>query len=457
MTPSRTDDDDEHALARPGPGRASAIQGHHAGGSQPSVPIWYGPGQPVDLLALDPAVVRRLIEQPSRIAQDIVCDGDDFQLRQMGGAAVDMILDGRAAAGIARKGFVERSKVGQGHLRQRLAPPWHELSAAAIHAMFALENSALAYQEITSVGARIKRSHHGLGADQVHNCTPTLHMLVRSLAGHDRHCPVDARPLVTGTCWDSRSNRYDRSKAERFGELGYPETLAETVGATISDHLSLRSRLGVLLTSRPELFDEDLRKRLIRSMPSLFLIGRIDCGPPSDRKRLHGMQVWPGRDQELVQVLKECGVRAVLACGPAVPGDVDPQKLEERPLRAGSANAMLGITSMYGVSQRLDSTRSLLLRTSAEAGVRQELWRLVGMDGAEDSIALAQALVERQAQCSWPARCVARWAADCGPAQLKAYQPAICSGLIDALNVANAAIVAADRREQRDRILRAAR
>jgi hypothetical protein len=420
---------------------------------------------PVSLETISEGSARRLLADAVDLAAKIERAPDAFTVSNLAGAVVNGTLDGDSASGLRVGTVCSRARVGRGHLDEQFTVEWRDLTALAVHAVYAGSRRRVFYEELRSLPERVGRRHHGLGSDQQPGCPRTRFLLVRSLSASDRHCPVSAIPLTTATRWDTTSElgRSDPASPSWSGEPHtWPQTLAEHVDTLLSDATRARRSFNTAASDpvAAVLGDAD-RRAMLATFSNRFVMPPLSCGTPSDGRRDQAEIRHPGLDREVVAVFQRRKANAILACGigdiagsPLPSGGFEPLRLDGphglAPLRITDLPhaAELGITSTWGVEHfHSPGERRIARRVTTQGGVRTEIWQLVGFD---DDLAAAVALIERQAQCSWMGHCLQRFLRDCAPGKLKAHAPRSVAGILALMILANAAIVDADRRAQVD-------
>lgn len=418
---------------------------------------------PVSLETISDSAARQLLADALDLAAKIERTPDAFTMSKLAGAIVNGTLAGDAAVGLRVGTVCSYARVGRGHLDEHFTVGWRDLAALGVHSVYAGSRRRVLYEEIRSLPERVGRRHHGLGSDHHPGCPRTRFLLVRSLSASDRHCPVSAIPLTTATRWDSTGElgRSEPARPAWSGEpLEWPQTLDEHVDSLVEDATRLRRAYNAAAAdpAAAVLGGADQRA-LLTTFSNRFVMPPLPCGTPSDARREQAEIRHPGLDPAVIAVFERRKIDAVLACGIGGAVALPMPGAGFEPLRIDGPNgpepvqithlpqaAELGITSTWGVEHfHSPADRRIARRVTTPAGVRTEIWQLVGFN---DDLPAAVALIERQAQCSWMGQCLQRFIGDCAPGKLKAHAPRSVAGLLALMILANAAIVDADRRAQ---------
>lgn len=430
---------------------------------------------PVELSRVERAEAKRLVADALVLAGGLVRDVDGFSFGKMVDVVIDSVGDGTAGGivgrGLALRGLVERAHVGRGRLRERFSGDLHVFSELAIRAIAAMADRPALYEQLSSVEVDVGRRHNGMGTDRsTHESqSSALWQFVAASGMSDRHCPVSARPLLTGTRDDHSSSRADAKRiaewTKKLGERPVPTlgeqgdgvvkahacrrpagTLGEHVYEVLAEQQRVRRLANDAVKNRPELFSPSLSKeRFGRAFAVRLLMGETPHGgqPESEHRSATGVLL-PGRDPDVVDAVATAGRMGVLFYG--TPRDRSEFAAADfEPLRVGRLPRTyeLGITVAANTRYSYSAKRRQLARVVVGNGIRVDLWQLVRFD--ERHLLSAVALIERHVQAAWTAACLRRWNQDCAPGLLKGRDPVICAGCLNLLNVANAALVAAHR------------
>jgi hypothetical protein len=453
------EDEEEHERPAPKSGPTSRLAPRQSQQDRKPEPI--GTRMPVSLETISERQALPLLAQAVELAAKLEQQADAFMVQQLAAQTIRETLSGGAAAGLRLGALCDTARIGRSHLDEHLNDEWRDLAALTVHGVFAQAGRRVLYEELRSVPERVGRRHHGLGSDQHPGCTRTRVMLVRSLSASDRHCPVAAIPLTTGTRWDATCERGQQLPASdaSSGEQRSPQTLAQHVDALLDDAQRVRRTYNTAVENRDaRLLGEKQLDALGFTFTNRFVIPPLACGAPIEPRRDQAEIRYPGQDPQVVTVLARRGANAVLACGLH-----DPQAALSahgfHPLRVNGANGPtalrvtdlpdctpLGITSPWGLEHFYDPAhRRIARRLTTHGGSRTEVWQLVRF---ENDIPAALALIERHAQCNWMGDCLRRFIRDCAPGKLKVHAPHTFAGVLALMIAANAAIVDADRRAQ---------
>ena len=405
---------------------------------------------PVFLEEVDSRVAKDTIRDVVPFAADVVGGVDAYTYRMIAERVTDHLVEGRARTGLTLSDVARCARVGYGHLVERLGPDWQKVSDLGVRTVFARSHRHALYEEILSLPVEVRPRHNGLGTDRDGRGPKALHFVLAALAAADRHCPTFARALTTGTRDDRTSDRADCSRITEWSQkLGYllPGSLADHVELILAQEREVLRAVAEAAAGSPEAFGTVSPARLGCVFPVWLLIAQLPYGPPRSRARSSADFCHAGRDEAIVEAVVAARRYGVLSCGAPQDDELRALEREFHPLQVGRLpnTYELGITRLPKLRYRWSPKRRQLAREVVGRGAQVELWRLVGID--DRRLLEAVSLIERHVQNTLPPDCLERWARDCGPGLLKARHPWKCGGFIDLMNLANAALVDAARRE----------
>lgn len=411
---------------------------------------------PIRLDDLEAGNAKLPLKRPIELAAAVVPGVDALEAEKLVGAMIDRVVArsrSGGGAGISIAELAAAAGIGQGRIGQRFnvnLQPFANLVVRAIHAQ---AGRRVFYEELSSHSSKAGRRHNGVGTEKVPKAPNSLHMLAYSLGSSDRHCPAASEPLTTGTRWDRQNPRFGAGLPD--WTRGYngriPSSFAEHLERVLRSDRRVRAKLAKVMTNRRVAFSGSLtRERLLASFSRFLVVPPIPYGRPEAPHHRHRGILFPGRDTDAVERAAVFGRHVALACGEPTPDErLEFEEGSER-LPAGPLPWMyeLGIHMNHAVEYRWSPTRHELGRYEAGRGGGLEIWRLVGYDGPKSFWRMLSS-IERWSQVSWTEGCTRRWEEDCRPGLQKAHMPASCAGVRALLEMANAAIVDALRRQAR--------
>jgi hypothetical protein len=400
--------------------------------------------QPVALTPELTADATGLLTMPIRLASKLVPQVDAELYKQLVVVVLELMLERQCEfRGIAVHQLTERAEVSRSRLDEKFGAPWQHFTDVVVRAVALETRRDTLYEELYSVPVTVRRGDNSLATDKHEGFHNSLHVLVRALASIDHHCPTLVRPLTTGTRDDRTCERADPRRIDQYQkQLGgwLPGNMAENVKSLLqAGYYELPGARG--------------RSSFDRVLSPYLLVGSLPYGPPSSSHLYSQGTLLPGRDPEIVSTVYDCRRRGVLYAGtPAAQETADGMTLgidrtfRRWPIKALPEQDRLNIIYPFGVDYLWSPVHRLLVRELRDL---TEFWRLVNF--TEELLPYAVALIERHAQHEWPAGCLSRWAAECAPGLVGARHPITRQGLVDLLNAANVAAVAAERRSRQPR------
>jgi hypothetical protein len=284
-----------------------------------------------------------------------------------------------------------------------------------------------------------------------------MHFIGDALGTADTHTTSYAIPLLIGTRDDVNATAADGGRIQRFA-AERDRSLPASWGQHLDELLAARNDLVRLLRARPELAGalspvgispDDVPRGFARTL----VVGAMPFGPPEKRTRSSADLLIPAHDVTLISALARAGGRALVFAGPPTDEggraptaeELSQRGYREVPWDAGKLGEAFGLPSMapWNVEYRFCRREQMLLRIEAGAGAWMGSWRLIHFQESELPDAIA--LVERSLE-DWLAHCLDRAYIDCAPGKLKADDLRSQNAWRGILRVADAALIAADRR-----------
>ena len=412
---------------------------------------------PVTLADVDPEVAKERLDSPLILASSLYPEEDAKRVGLLAAAAIDRICS-RAAA--KHDDAISISELGAlagigGSAEDLLAPPLPEFAQLVVRGTFAQAASRVFYEQLESHPASTGRRHHGEGTEKVPGIARNqLRLLQHSLAGSGKHCPIGSRPLNLETRWARSCERFGTDfpawAVDRVDS--FPDHFSEHVRAALADDRGVRKRvLEGLRSGQVALAGSITEERLMAAISQHLLIGPTPFGTSLKPHRSHHDTFRPGRDADTIDEAISSGRSVALACGQLSTEERLAFEEDAKILPVGQLPSIyeLGIDRIPSVQYLWSPSRHELARYSAGEGARIDCWRLVGV---EKPIRFWRTVstVERYAQVTWTSDCTDRYEVECLPGKLQPHLPEQCAGLRALLDMANAGIVDAIRRPERD-------
>jgi len=405
--------------------------------------------RPVDLArtALDEATKK--LRQALAITTRCVNVVDASSVERLSVAVTAAIYRGEASRGLRLTALLDEAGISAGHVRDRhFTPALSELADLTIR-MTAINagSRAVRCESLYVTWARTGRDRNSLATDHIRNVTPGIRFSGIAISCDDRHLQTAEIPFVTGTRHDHASSRADRRAIGRLTrEMGRPpnsspaEHFAELLELQRCARARLRTaRLDGLLAPLENLGFSDL-----------VVAGPMPCGP-APKRSLHGAETyWPGRDQDLIEVLHRAGKRGVAHMGRRLVRarkESSPAELSELGFEPWQATYSLDDRKFandteWRVSWHWNKELECLARVHGDGTtVRIDEWRVVALSGEVD---VAIALIRRQEQ-RWMHDFMEQNMRDTAPGLIKASSYRSNAALRDLLRVGFAGLVDAER------------
>jgi hypothetical protein len=402
--------------------------------------------RPVDLdcAALDDATTK--LRDVLAVTTRWVAGVDRDSIEQLAVAVATAIHRGEAARGVGLTSLLQDAGVALGHARDRhFTPTLGELADLTVR-MTAVGVGARSVrcEHLYVAWARTGRDRNSLATDRVRHVTPGIRLAGIAISCDDRHLATLEIPFVTGTRHDHASARADREAIERLtAELGRlpnsspAEHFEELLDLQRSARARIRQEGAVALLDKLGFSD-------------LVIAGSMPCGPAPKRSLAGAKVYWPGRDAELLGVLRRAGKRGVAHLGRRLmraPNDMKRDltdagfKLRRCPF--SPADARLANEAEWGVTWYWSDSLECLSRVCVdERTMRVDNWRVIGL---ADDLDVAVALVRRHEQ-PWANEFMAQTMRDTAPGLIKASSYRSDAALRALLRVGIAGLVDAERR-----------
>ena len=385
---------------------------------------------------------------------------DAFPYVQLTSQLVREIASGEAAAGVKVKTVCEHTRTGHGHRPELYTEEWEVAAELSVRLITVAARRSVHYEEIYSVPALISRDHNGLGTHHNSQATHAMHFLGLALGTADSLTTSYATPLLTGTRDDISAPGADMGRIAGFADdrgrslpaswAGHVEELLRIRGLAINAVRTAGPDLPRILKPL-EIPPRDIAKGFSR----MFLLRAMPFGPPTWRRRLSDDLLIPANDESVMSLFGRISERAVMFAGS--PGAADsrmptPEELARRgyrelPWDVGGLGDLLGVARVppWGVEYRWSPREQTLLRIQAGEGAWVKSWRLLRF--LDTQLPAAMALSERSGE-DWPIECLTRAYGACAPGKLKSSELRSQNAWRGLLRVADAALVAADRRRR---------
>ena len=444
---------DEGAEAAAG-GRAGAERSSPARKEPPAV------RQPVSFREVESAEAVEIATTVIKAAAEVVPGVDAYIFTRLTEYVIGEIASGRAASGVRVKAACEAARIGHGHLPNHYTDAWELASALAVRLIPVITERRVHFEHIYSRPAAISREHNGLGTDHRPGAPQRMHFIGDALGTADTHMTSYAIPLLMGTRDDVNATAADGAHIQKFA-TERRRSLPASWGQHLDEVLGVRRELIRALRARPDLSGPLkpfglTRDAIARGFSRTFVVGAMPFGTPEKRTRESADLLIPARDGTLISALSHTDGRAIVSAGrPTGSGGQTPtaDELYDRgyrdvPWDVGKLGEVFGLASIapWSVEYRYSRREQTLLRIEAAAGAWVESWRLIHFQESELPDAIA--LVERSLE-DWPVHCLDRAYKDCAPGKLKADDVRSQNAWRAILRVADAALVAADRRKRR--------
>jgi hypothetical protein len=442
---------DEGAEAAVG-GRTGAERSSPAPKEPPAV------RQPVSFLEVDRAEAVEIATTVINAAAVIVGRGvDSYIFTRLTEHVIAEIASGGGASGVRVKVACDASRTGHSHLPEHYTDGWELTGALAVRLVPVITGRRVRFEHIYSHAAEISRDHNGLGTDHRARAPQRMHFIGDALGTVDTHTTSYAIPLLMGTRDDVNATTADGSRIQRFA-AERDRSLPASWGQHLDELLMVRRELVRALRGRTDLpgrlkplgIDPD---EIGRGFSRTLVVSAMPFGPPDKRTRSSADLLIPADDATLISALTHAGGRALVFGGPLTDeGGRTPTAEElsrrgyrEVPWDAGTLGEAFGLASMapWNVEYRFSRREQTLLRIETGAGAWMESWRMIRFQESELPDAIA--LIERSLE-DWPTHCLDRAYIDCAPGKLKADDLRSQNAWRGILRVADAALVAADRR-----------
>lgn len=403
---------------------------------------------PLVLADLEPELAKQALVLPFEAARSLYPEVDGEEAFGLVSATIDRVtkrkdLKSEEAISVSELAAVADLEEDVEHC---LSPLLTEFGQAVTRGTYAQVGERVFFEQFESHRSTTGRRHNGEGSEKAPEIGRNqLHMLEHSLAGRNRHCPVEGVPLNMGTRWARSCERFGADFPawawERVEE--FPDRFAEYLDDMLKRDRGVRRRvLHGLKADRVALAGNLTAANLLAAISKYLLIGPVPFGTSFLPHRAHHDVFPPGLDAATIEVVGASSRSTALACGPLSPEDMLTFEEESESLEADELPSMseLEISHNPGVRYRWSPPHNQLARYVVGKGARADLWRLVGVEREVDFWRTV-AMIERHAQVTWPRECIDRYEADCMPGQVQVHLPEQCAGIRALLGMANSGMV----------------
>lgn len=390
---------------------------------------------------------------------------------------------GKSAQRGLQIGRLCEGRLGEGKIREKFVTPTLAATTdTAVRLLQAAQGQPALYTEIAVLPTpALGRKSNALGFDSNPGVKTRGRAIMLVAGSPDRHVPLNVRPFTTGTRDDHSSLRADRDRIGRFeDELkeGVPGTFAEHGQALLSDEVQAKALVTQAVDERPDVLVEagiQSTKFLKLYRPKCLIAKEADYGTPARKNESRLGTIYPGDDEEFVEVVRAARKSAVAACDIRALGPLsaDPEIAKEtlagyfgespvdipdsilRKIRHWPPARHLGIAVSSDVSYLYFPRAQRFVRLftavswdseagSPSYGLQVQIWRAVGL---QKHILAGLTLIER-AQIEWPQECLERFVCQSGLGKMRPTKATIRRALGNLCLPPNAGLVAGDRRAE---------
>lgn len=432
----------------------------------------------VRLDQLDPQeqrLMQRLTREATEFGAEIVGFPYGAQVASLAEGIAKELIDGTARDGLAMDRLC-RGRTSPGRMRERFAiEPLQDLVELGSRALLLRYGFPAVHEHVTSVPVRPGKDMHGYAIDQIPHMSRMGHLLLSSVGSDDRTLLTQAQWLTTGTEDDHSCARANPRRIARWSK-----ELEKEPAGSICEHLELmfaaqrRARRQAFAAAARgskafEKFGISGKAYLELCFPRCVILGTFSSGPPTRSGASSGKVVFPGDQEDIVEVVKAAGRYGIALCKieeQAKLDAIEQSLLPELAVRFGEEPRPVPVSVLEDVASWKTaadlgigvSVRVIRYWHFKEAGYLLRAAQVPGRDGAQiydvhlwrtirlDSSLLRETitLVER-AQQPWPGSCVDRYREECEPARMSTWTARKREGLLKTTLPANAAGVTAHR------------
>jgi len=402
--------------------------------------------QPVNISNADLAEAKERLRGNLRVASRYVPEVDAYTTGELVDVVMAAIHRGDAKQGLKLQALLESAHVGTGHVRQKHFTPCLDELVELVTRMTSISvpMRSVRCEYLYVSYARTGRYRNSLATDRTPKVAPGLRFAGIAISLDDRHVPTSEIPFTTGTRHDYSSERVDPTEIARLErELGRrpngppAEHFEELLG--IQRRAFARLEKAAAGTAGAAL--------AVRGFSPLIVAESMPCGPAPKRALEGAFTYWPGRDQDLSDVLLGAGKRGVAHYGrrkltgsdTATHAELIAEGFEPKLFGRSELDNEFANDVDWGVSWYWKKQAERV--QVGEGSVRVDDWRVLGL---ADELDVAVALVRRH-EHPWTTGCIKRTVLDTAPGLIKASSYRSDAAQRDFLRLGRAVLVGAER------------